>query len=52
VAKAGPNEVGWESPPPGADGVTFGPWSFDVARDGSIWLLDEVNERLLVWQPG
>jgi hypothetical protein len=32
--------------------VRFGPWSFDVARDGSIWLLDEVNQRLLVWQPG
>ncbi|HZD00153.1 MAG TPA: hypothetical protein VFA46_08135 [Actinomycetes bacterium] len=52
VAKAGPNQVGWESPPPGADGVAFGPWSFDIARDGSIWLLDEVNQRLLVWQPG
>jgi hypothetical protein len=52
VAKAGPKEVGWESPPPGADGVSFGPWSFDLARDGSIWLLDEVNERLLMWQPG
>jgi hypothetical protein len=52
VAKAGPKEVGWESPPPGADGVSFGPWSFDIARDGSIWLLDEVNQRLLLWQPG
>jgi hypothetical protein len=52
VAKAGPNQVGWESPPPGADGLSFGPWSFDVARDGSIWLLDQVNSRLLVWQPG
>jgi hypothetical protein len=52
VAQADPDEVGWESPPPGADGVSFGPWSFDIARDGSIWLLDEVNERLLVWQPG
>jgi hypothetical protein len=52
VARASANEVGWESPPPGADGVTFGPWSVDVARDGSVWLLDEVNERLLVWQSG
>jgi hypothetical protein len=32
--------------------VSFGPWSFDVVRDGSIWLLDEVNHRLLGWQPG
>lgn len=52
VAQAGPDEVGWESPPPGADGVSFGPWSFDIARDGSTWLLDEVNHRLLVWRPG
>jgi hypothetical protein len=52
VATAGPERVGWESPPPGADGVSFGPWSFDVAADGSIWLLDEVNQQLLVWQPG
>jgi hypothetical protein len=52
VAQAGPNQVGFSSPPKGADGLSFGPWSFDVARDGSIWLLDEVNYRLLVWQPG
>jgi hypothetical protein len=52
VAQADPDEVGWESPPPGADGVSFGPWSFDIARDGSVWLLDEVNHRLLVWRPG
>jgi hypothetical protein len=52
VAHADPDEVGFSRPPPGADGVAFGPWSFDVANDGSIWLLDEVNHRLLVWQPG
>jgi hypothetical protein len=52
VVHAGPDEVGFESPPPGADGISYGPWSFDVARDGSIWLLDEVNQRLLVWRPG
>jgi hypothetical protein len=52
VVKAGAGEVGWEQPPPGADGVDFGPWSFDVARDGSIWLLDEVNQRLLMWRAG
>jgi len=31
---------------------SYGPSSFDIARDGSIWLLDEVNNRLLVWRPG
>jgi hypothetical protein len=31
---------------------SYGPSSFDIARDGSIWLLDEVNHRLLVWRPG
>jgi hypothetical protein len=51
AAHAGPTEVGFSAPPKGADGVPFGPWSFDVAL-GSIWLLDEVNHRLLVWQPG
>ena len=52
VARAGPEAVGFSSPPVGADGVSYGPWSFDVARDGSVWLLDEVNHQLLVWQPG
>ncbi|HZA84713.1 MAG TPA: hypothetical protein VFC13_25095 [Actinomycetes bacterium] len=52
VAHADPNQVGFYQPPKGMDGVAFGPWSFDVARDGSIWLLDEVNHRLLSWQPG
>jgi hypothetical protein len=52
VARAGPNQVGFSSPPEGADGVSYGPWSFDVAQDGSVWLLDEVNHQLLVWQPG
>ena len=49
MAKAGPDEVGWNQP---QEGANYGPWTFDVARDGSIWLLDEVNNRLLVWQPG
>jgi hypothetical protein len=34
--------------PPGGDG----PSSFDVARDGSIWVLDKLHHRLLVWRPG
>lgn len=53
VAKAGPDEVTFVSPPPGADGLNFGPMSFDVTRDGSVWLLDGADkQRLLVWQPG
>ena len=52
VARAGPDQVGFSSPPKGADGVSYGPWSFDVAQDGSVWLLDEVNHQLLVWQAG
>ena len=52
VARADPDQVGFSSPPKGADGVSYGPWSFDVAQDGSVWLLDEVNHQLLVWQPG
>jgi hypothetical protein len=45
VARASAHDVGFE-PREG-----YGPWSFDVAADGSIWLLDEVNTRLLAWQP-
>jgi hypothetical protein len=52
VAHADADEVGFSQPPEGADGVAFGPWSFDVAQDGSIWLLDEVKHRLLVWPAG
>jgi hypothetical protein len=52
VAHADADEVGFSRPPKGADGVDLGPWSFDVAKDGSIWLLDAVNHRLLTWPPG
>ena len=52
VAHADPSAVGFFQPPEGQDGVAFGPWSFDVARDGSIWLLDEVKHRLLSWRAG
>jgi len=50
VARAGPKDVGIVccADPPGGDG----PSSFDVARDGSIWLLDRLNDRLLVWRSG
>lgn len=33
-------------------GATFGPWSFDVGRDGSVWLLDEAGDQVLTWQAG
>jgi hypothetical protein len=52
VAHADPNAVGFFQPPKGEDGVAYGPWSFDVTREGSVWLLDEVKHRLLSWRPG
>ena len=50
VARAGPNDVGLTccADPPGGDG----PSSFDIAPDGSIWVLDRLNDRLLVWRAG
>lgn len=52
VAAAGPKDVGFWVPPVGMDGTPYGPWSYEVAPDGSVWLLDVVNERLIVWSPG
>jgi len=67
VARAGPKGVGFECGKPSAcaspqaatqggcgciDVLPQGPSSFDVARDGSIWVLDIVNNRLLVWRSG
>ncbi len=66
VASTGP-DVGFECGKPSAcsspasapnegcgciDVLPQGPSSFDVARNGSIWLLDELNHRLLVWTSG
>jgi len=54
VARAGLNEVGFKKNGHGCgctDGPA-GPVSFDVARNGSIWMFDVLNHRLLVWQPG
>jgi hypothetical protein len=53
VAKAGPTEVGFKK----GDGCGCldgpqGPTSFDVAPNGSVWLLDVLNHRLLVWERG
>ena len=67
VARAGADAVGFEcgkpsactsqSPPAGSgcgclDVLPQGPTSFDVARDGSVWLFDGVKHRLLTWQRG
>jgi hypothetical protein len=50
VARAGANDVGLTccADPPGGDG----PSSFDIAHDGSIWVLDRLKHRLLVWRAG
>ena len=53
VAHAGPTAVGFKKE--GGCGCLDGPQGpmlFDVARNGSIWLLDVLNHRLLVWKPG
>jgi hypothetical protein len=55
VASAGPRDVSFSTPPAGGGCGCYdpqGPGSFDVAKDGSILLLDGGNQRLLVWQPG
>jgi hypothetical protein len=54
VARVGPDDVGFKKNGRGCgctDGPA-GPVSFDVARNGSVWLFDILNHRLLVWQPG
>jgi hypothetical protein len=50
LARTGPAEVGLSccSDPPGGDG----PSSFDVSPDGSAWVLDRLNHRLLVSRSG
>jgi len=45
VAKAAAGNVSFPTGEP-----CCGPSSFDVDRDGSIWLLDGGNQRLLVWR--
>ncbi|TMM28244.1 MAG: hypothetical protein E6F93_12745 [Actinobacteria bacterium] len=53
VAHAGPAEVAFNKR--GACGCLDGPQGpmlFDVAPNGSIWLFDVLNHRLLVWQHG
>jgi hypothetical protein len=50
VARTGPKGVGLTccADPPGGDG----PSSLDIGSDGSIWVLDRLNHRLLVWKGG
>jgi hypothetical protein len=48
VARASANEVGWDI----GEGGRGGPQTFNVARDGSVWLQDSFNNRLLMWNPG
>src|SRR5438477_2616627 len=54
VAQAGPGEVGFKKNGHrcGCTDGPAGPVSFDVARNGSIWLFDILNHRLLVWRSG
>jgi hypothetical protein len=53
VAKAnpgsGPGEVGFECP---AEGTCAEPTSFDIAADGTVWVADPTNRRLLGWVAG
>ncbi len=53
VAHAGPNEVGFKKS--GGCGCTDGPQGpmlFDLGQNGSIWVLDILNHRLLAWKSG
>jgi hypothetical protein len=48
VARASANQVGWDI----SDQFHLGPQTFQTAADGSVWLEDSFNNRLLVWSPG
>lgn len=48
VARAGPSEVSFED----NQEYHFGPQTFLVGKDRSIWLHDGLNRRLLVWSAG
>jgi Tol biopolymer transport system component len=53
VARARADEVGWQNPVEGCGcGPSFGPETFVVGRDRSIWLHDGLNDRMLVWRAG
>ncbi|HYO41828.1 MAG TPA: hypothetical protein VES19_01405 [Candidatus Limnocylindrales bacterium] len=46
---SGPGEAGFACP---AEGRCAEPASFDVEADGTVWVADTANHRLLVWEPG
>ena len=48
VARARADEVGWDI----SDEFHLGPQTFQTASDGSTWLEDSFDNRLLVWSPG
>jgi hypothetical protein len=54
VAHAGPHQVGFKRTGDhcGCTDGPEGPMLFDVGRDGSVWLLDVLNHRLLAWERG
>jgi hypothetical protein len=54
VVSAGPNQVGFKKRGGdcGCQDGAQGPMLFDVGKDGSIWVLDVLNHRLLAWKPG
>ena len=51
VARAPASAVGWRDPGPG-QGLKAGPQTVLIHRDGSVWVDDEINNRLLVWRAG
>jgi len=52
VARASADQVGMEPPNPDELLPGFGPQTFLVGKDGSIWLHDSLNSRLLIWEAG
>jgi hypothetical protein len=48
VARASAAVVGWDT---GGE-FNLGPQTLNVAPDGSVWLQDSYNSRLLAWNPG
>ncbi len=57
VGRADPSEVTFNVCEPGGEcGQQMGPLSFEVAKDESVWLIDNPplapGSRLLVWEPG
>jgi hypothetical protein len=54
VVRAGPNQVGFKKGGENCgclDGPQ-GPMLFDVGQNGSVWVLDILNHRLLAWKSG